>query len=44
MSADELAFFKANLRDMSPSFLRQLKRDIIAEKKRGRGAEASAKA
>jgi hypothetical protein len=44
MSADELAFFKANLGDLSPSFLRQLKRDILAEKKRRRGAEATAKA
>jgi hypothetical protein len=44
MSADVLAFFKANLGDLSPSFLRQLKRDILAEKKRRRGAEASAKA
>jgi hypothetical protein len=44
ISADELAFFKANLGDLSPTFLQQLKRDIIAEKKRRRGAEASAKA
>jgi hypothetical protein len=44
MSADELAFFKANLGDLSPTFLRQLKWDVIAEKKRRRGAEASAKA
>jgi hypothetical protein len=44
ISADELAFFKANLGDMSPTFLRQLKLDIIADKKRRRGAEASAKA
>jgi hypothetical protein len=42
MSADELAFFKANLEDLSQTFLRQLKRDVIAEKKRRRGAEASA--
>jgi hypothetical protein len=40
----ELAFFKANLADLFPTFLRQLKRDIIAEKKRRRRAEASAKA
>jgi hypothetical protein len=44
MTAEELAFLKANLGDMSPAFLRQLKRDVIAEKKRRRGADASAKA
>jgi hypothetical protein len=43
ISDDELAFFKANLEDLSPTFLRKLKWDIIAEKKRRRGAEASAK-
>jgi hypothetical protein len=41
--AEEMALSKANLGDLSPTFLRQLKRDIIAEKKRRRGAEASAK-
>jgi hypothetical protein len=44
ISADELAFFKAYVGDLSPTLLRQLKRDIIAEKKRRRGAEVSAKA
>jgi hypothetical protein len=34
---DELVFFKASLGELSPTFLRQLKRDIIAEKKRRRG-------
>jgi hypothetical protein len=37
--ADELAFFKTSLGGLSPTFLRQLKRDIIAQTKR-RGAEA----
>jgi hypothetical protein len=44
ISADELDFFKVNVGDLSPTLLRQLKRDIIAEKKRSIGAEASAKA
>jgi hypothetical protein len=33
-------FFKANVGDLSPTFLRQLKLDIIAEKKNRRGAKA----
>jgi hypothetical protein len=41
LDAEELVYFKANLGDLSPTFLRQVKRDIIAEKKI-RGAEASA--
>jgi hypothetical protein len=44
LDVDELAFFKANLGDLSPNLLRQLKWNIIADKKRRRGAEASAKA
>jgi hypothetical protein len=40
---EELAFLKAHLGELSPAFLRQLKRDIVAEKKR-REAAAAAKA
>jgi hypothetical protein len=40
---EELAFLKAHLGELSPGVLRQLKRDIVAEKKR-REAEAAAKA
>jgi hypothetical protein len=40
---EELAFLKAHLGELSPAVLRQLKRDILAEKER-REAEASAKA
>jgi hypothetical protein len=40
---EELAFLKAHLGEMSPAFVRQLKRDIVAEKKR-RDAEAATKA
>jgi hypothetical protein len=40
---EELAFIKAHLGELSPAFLQQLKRDIVAEKKR-REAEAAAKA
>jgi hypothetical protein len=43
LDADELAFFKGNLGDLSPTFLRQLTRDIIAERKRRGEAEESAK-
>jgi hypothetical protein len=39
---EELAFLKALLGELSPVVLRQLKRDIVAEKKR-REAEAAAK-
>jgi hypothetical protein len=31
---EELAFLKAHLGELSPADLRQLKRDIVAEKKR----------
>jgi hypothetical protein len=40
---EELAFLKAHLGELSLAVLRQLKRDIVAEKKR-REAEAAAKA
>jgi hypothetical protein len=40
---EELAFLKAHLGELSPAVLRQLKRNIVAEKKR-REAEAAAKA
>jgi hypothetical protein len=40
---EELDFLKAHLGERSSAFLRQLKRDIVAEKKR-REAEAAAKA
>jgi hypothetical protein len=40
---EELAFLKAHLGELSPAYLRQLKRDIIAEKKR-RETETAAKA
>jgi hypothetical protein len=40
---EELAFLKAHLAELSPAVLRQLKRNIVAEKKR-RSAEAAAKA
>jgi hypothetical protein len=39
---EELAFLKAHLGELSPAVLRQLKRDIVVEKK-SRGAEAAAK-
>jgi hypothetical protein len=39
---EELAFLKAHLGELSPAVLRQLKLDIVAEKKRE--AEAAAKA
>jgi hypothetical protein len=31
---EELAFLKAHLDELSPAVLRQLKRDIVAEKRR----------
>jgi hypothetical protein len=40
---EELAFRKAHLDELSPAVLRQLKRDIVAEKKR-REDKAAAKA
>jgi hypothetical protein len=40
---EELDFLKAHLVELTPNVLRQLKRDIVAEKKR-REAEAAAKA
>jgi hypothetical protein len=40
---EELAFLRVHLSELSPAVLRQLKRDILAEKKR-REAEAAAKA
>jgi hypothetical protein len=40
---EELAFLKAHLGELSQAVLRQMKRDILAQKKR-REAEAAAKA
>jgi hypothetical protein len=42
-SKQQLDFLKAHLEELSPSILRQLKEDIIAQKKKS-AAEASAKA
>lgn len=43
VTEDELGFLKAFLAELPPTVLRQLKRDIVAEKRRTR-AEAPAKA
>lgn len=41
---EELAFLKAHLQELSSNVLRQLKKDIVVQKKRKAETEASAKA